>query len=319
MRFIKLTVLVYLFTCGYGISQQLPQFSQYIFNGLYINPAYAGYKNEGYLQSTYRSQWSGFEGAPKTFTTSADFSLNEGSMGVGGILVSDRIGPTDMISVSGVYSYRIQTDERSFLSMGTSIGFSQYRLYGHKLRPIDEGDPLIPDGTLNSTVPNLNLGIFFHTDGFYTGLSGYNLIGKTDYSGTDIDIQHNVHMFFTMGGLIDVSDNVKFKPSTLLKKTNGSPLSYDINSFIILNEILWLGVSYRSNSYLGVSNIQRGLTNRNSVSFIGEMFVTKQIRLGYSYDYNLNVLQNMGVNSHEFSLGYYVKHRDVKMKNPRWF
>ena len=97
-----------------GNGQQLPQFSQYIFNGLHINPGYAGYKNQGYIQSTYRNQWVNLDGAPRTFTITADLSANEGMMGFGVSVLSDQIGPTRTTTGLLTYSYRIQTGKESF-------------------------------------------------------------------------------------------------------------------------------------------------------------------------------------------------------------
>ena len=112
-----LSLMVFMATGG-AFGQQLPQFSQYIFNGLHVNPGYAGYKGEPYIQSTYRSQWVGFPGAPETFTVTADLSANEGTMGFGVSLLSDQLGPARTTTGMLTYAYRIQTGRKSFLGMG---------------------------------------------------------------------------------------------------------------------------------------------------------------------------------------------------------
>jgi type IX secretion system PorP/SprF family membrane protein len=320
-RFLAITLFVSSLNFTQSIAQQLPQFSQYIFNGLHINPAYAGYKNEGYIQSTYRSQWVGFEGAPETFTVTADFSANEGLMGFGATILSDRIGPTKTTSAMLTYAYRIQTGRESFLGLGASAGVGQYSINGDMLKAIHDNDPEIPTGTVNMMTPNMNLGLFFNNTKFYAGFSAYNLIGKGSLEKEDVALAyHDVHFYLTAGALLDVSQNVKFKPSFLVKQVNGSPTTYDLNGMMLFMDKLWLGASYRSNLNLMNDNPEAGsVSKRNAVAFIGEIFATPNLRIGYAYDQNLNVLQDMRSNSHEVSVGYYLFARKATMKNPRWF
>lgn len=301
-------------------SQQLPQFSQYIFNGLHINPAYAGYKNQGYIQSTFRNQWVNFPGAPRTFTVTADLSANEGLMGFGVSLLSDQIGPTSTSSAMLTYSYRIQTGNSSFLGLGISAGGSQYMIDGSMLDPVDMMDPNLPMGTETMFTPNLNMGAFFHTDRFYAGVSAFNMVGKGILEREDISLAfHDFHYYITAGALVPVSDKVEFKPSFLIKEVKGAPTSFDINGMFLFMERLWLGASYRSNMRMWNDNLEGTLNNRTAVAFITEIFATENLRIGYAYDVNLNVLQNYRNNSHEFSVGYYLTPRNVKLKNPRWF
>lgn len=302
-------------------SQQLPQYSQYIFNGLHINPAYAGYKGEPYIQSTYRSQWVGLPGAPTTFTATADLSANEGLMGFGISLLSDKIGPTNTNGVMLSYAYRIQTGRNSFLGLGVSAGASEYAIDGDMLRANDPNDPNIPEGRINLFTPNMNTGLFFHTDRFYAGLSAYNLIGRSSLEREDIALAyHDFHYYFTAGMMIPLSSSVQVKPSFLIKEVKGAPTNYDINGMILFKERLWLGASYRSNVQVGsMEHLQDNLNQRNAVAFILEVFATSNLRLGYAYDHSLNVLSDYRNNSHEISVGYYISPRIVSMKNPRWF
>ncbi len=317
---IGVLVLAGLFTAGTTHAQQLPQYSQYMFNGLHINPGYAGYKNEGYIQSTYRDQWAAFPGAPKTFTLTADLSANEGRMGFGASLVSDRLGPTETNSVLFTYAYRIKTGDRSFLGLGVSAGFAEYVLDPSKLRPEDPNDPDLPEGKVNLFTPNLNSGLFFNTDRFYAGFSAYNMLGKRALTREDVALGfHDFHFFLTAGALIELSNEVEFKPSFLIKHVVGSPINYDLNAMFMFVETLWVGASYRSNVQLWNSNLQRDLSRRNAVAFMVEIFVMPSIRLGYAYDHSTNVLESYrNYNSHELSVGYYLKKRKSTMKNPRW-
>jgi type IX secretion system PorP/SprF family membrane protein len=315
-----LAVSFFLALSGWVKAQQLPQYSQYMFNGLHVNPGYAGYKNEGYIQSTYRSQWTNFPGAPKTVSVTADFSANEGTMGFGVSFVDDRIGPN--INSSGLltYAYRLRTGDRSFLSLGLSGGFSRYGLDASQFVPNDASDPLIPVGNVNVTIPNLNSGLFFHSDNFYAGFSAYNLVGKQAASKQDVALgYHDIHYYLTAGALFDLSSQVQFKPSVLVKQVKGSPTNYDLNAMFLLSERIWLGGSYRANALVFENFIQENLETRNAVAAIVEFFATPELRVGYAYDHNLNVLNNYRNNSHEISLGLYLRPKNIQMKNPRWF
>lgn len=313
-------MLLFLAFAGWAKGQQLPQYSQYMFNGLHINPGYAGYKNEGYIQSTYRNQWTNFPGAPKTMSVTADFSANEGSMGFGVSFVDDRLGPTVNTSGLVTYAYRLRTGTKSNLALGLSGGFARYGMDPSLLIPNDQNDPLIPEGRVNVTVPNLNSGLFFNTDKFYAGLSVFNMIGKSAAKKEDVALAyHDFHYYLTAGALFKISSDVQLKPSFLVRQTKGSPTNYDLNAMFLFKEKLWVGGSYRANTHAFENFLQEDLVRRNAVAAIFEFFATPDLRIGYAYDHNLNVLNSYRNNSHEFSLGYYLRAKNTVMKNPRWF
>lgn len=319
----KITGIALLLTfmvSGATFGQQLPQFSQYIFNGLHINPGYAGYKGEPYIQSTYRSQWVNFPGAPETFTVTADLSANEGTMGFGISFLSDNLGPTKTTGGLLTYAYRIQTGRNSHLGLGVSAGFSQYSIDGSMLDPNDWPDSEIPDGRINLLTPNLNSGLFFNTKKFYAGFSVYNMVGKKALEKEDVALAyHDFHYYLTAGALFDFGESVKFKPSFLIKEVKGAPTNYDINAMFLFVERIWIGGSYRSNMKIWNDNLESGLSKRNAVAAVIEIFATDRIRLGYAYDQNLNVLSNYNNNSHELSVGFYMIPRKAAMTNQRWF
>ncbi len=319
-KIIGMTLMVALLATRETFGQQLPQFSQYIFNGLHVNPGYAGYKGEPYLQSTYRSQWIRFPGSPETFTVTADLSANEGTMGFGISLMSDNLGPARTTGGLLTYAYRIQTGARSHLGLGVSAGVTEYMIDGTELDPNDPNDVLLPQGRVNLFTPNLNSGLFFHTPKFYAGFSVYNMIGKKALEREDIALAyHDFHYYLTAGALFTLSDNIQFKPSFLIKEVKGAPTNYDINGMFLFFERFWVGGSYRSNVKIWNDNLESNLSNRNAVAAVLEIFATERLRIGYAYDHNLNVLQDYRSNSHEFSIGYYMIPRTARMKNQRWF
>ena len=319
-KIIGVTLLVAIMATGETSGQQLPQFSQYIFNGLHINPGYAGYKGEPYLQSTYRSQWVNFPGAPETFTVTADLSANEGTMGFGISLMSDNLGPARTTAGMLTYAYRIRTGTNSRLGLGVSAGVSEYMIDGDLLDPNDFPDSEIPVGRINMFTPNLNSGLFFDMPNFYAGFSVYNMIGKKALEKEDVALAyHDFHYYLTVGALFTLSENVKLKPSFLIKEVKGAPTNYDINGMFLFYERFWLGASYRSNMKIWNENLEDNLSNRNAIAAVMEIFPTERLRIGYAYDHNLNVLRDYRSNSHEFSIGYYMIPRVARMKNQRWF
>nr|MBI1232071.1 type IX secretion system membrane protein PorP/SprF [Cytophagales bacterium] len=319
-RILSIVWLTAVFAADYAQGQQLPQFSQYMFNGLHINPGYAGYKGEHYLQSTYRSQWVDFPGAPTTFTVTADFSANEGLMGFGASFLSDQMGPAKTNGAMLSYAYRIQTGAASFLGFGASGGVVEYAIDGTMFNPANPDDVDVPQGVLNIFTPNLNMGVFFHMPSFYAGFSAYNLVGRGNLQDEAISLAyHDVHYYLTAGGLVPLSDAVTFKPSFLIRHAQTGPSNVDLNAMLLFMERLWVGASYRTNVKVGQESLQANLSNRNAVAFIMELFALENLRLGYAYDLQTNVLSGLRNNSHEFSIGYYIAPRKVTMKNPRWF
>jgi len=301
-------------------SQQLPQFSQYIFNGLHINPGYAGYKNEGYIQTTYRSQWVNFPGAPRTLSVTADFSANEGSMGFGVSYVRDRIGLTESNSGMLTYSYRISTGYRGRLSLGISGGISEYAFDPSDITTVNPDDPTLPASRVAATAPNINTGVFYHNDRFYAGISAYNMIGRKALIREDIAVAfHDLHYYLTVGGMINLSDNVQLKPSVLVKHVKGAPTSYDLNAMFLFMDKVWFGGSFRSNVRVFEDQLQENLSKRNAAALVVEYFITPAIRFGYAYDYNLNALNSYRNESHEISLGVYLRSKREIVNNPRWF
>lgn len=318
LRILLVFVCIHLFNTVSG--QQLPQFSQYIFNGLHVNPAYAGYKNEGYIQSTYRSQWMNIQGAPRTMSLTADLSANEGKMGFGVSYVSDKIGLTQSNLGMLTYAYRINTGDQGRLSLGVSAGISQNIFDPSEITTVSPDDPILPENRVSTISPKINSGVFYHNDSFYAGIAAFNLIGNSPAKQQNLAATFNdVHYFFTMGGIVPISDDVKLKPSMLVKHTSGSPTNFDINGMVLLKEKFWVGASFRSNVRIFKDQLQDDLSNRNAIAFVAECFVTSGVRLGYAYDHNMNALSSFRNQSHEFSIGFYLKSKKEIIYNPRWF
>ncbi len=314
-------------------AQQDVQFSQYLFNSLFINPAYAGYKEDLYFNGVIRKQWVNFPGAAETGAVSLDGLTNSETknIGLGGQITWDRLGPQTTTSVFGSYSYRIRLDEDDSkrLCIGFGFGFNQYSLDGTTFQYTDANDPLIPTGSLSVIKPDARVGIYYFTPTFFASLSGMDLFslynkGKIYLSnGTAIASEAAAaHIYLSMGGLMNLSENVKVKPSFMIKEDFHGPTSLDLNLFALLSEKLWVGTSYRTAVTLWhKSAIGSDLNKSGALSIMAELFATERLRIGYSYDIITSNLSSYQAGSHEISVGLLFPNNinAGRIKSPRYF
>lgn len=303
-------------------AQQDAQQSQYMFNGIYINPAYAGYQENLNLHAYYRSQWTGIQGSPRSMSAAIDAIANNGNVGLALQISSDKLGAQSYLSAYASYAYRLRMNEdgSSRLAFGLGLGVVQQGLDGSKLDPNDP-EPDQPIGTLNSILPDGRLGVFFSNNKFYAGLSADNLIAQfIDVKKDGLQAQPEAHIYLTSGVLIPVSEDVMLKPSFLLKDDRAGPTSLDINAFLLLGQKLWLGGSYRTGIKLyDKSHLQSDLTNLNSMVAAAQVFPTDNLRIGYAYDFSIGPLKGYSSGTHEISIGFYFKTKKNRMVTPRYF
>lgn len=296
----------------YAKAQQDSQFSQYIFNGVYINPAYAGYKDDMYVQSYFRSQWVGVTGAPKSFAIAADNSFSDGSVGLGVTLTSDQIGAQSTLAGYLNYAYRIRIgqDETSHLAFGLAAGMTQLGIDGSKLNAIQPGDQAIPTVSQSRILPDANFGIYYANSNYFAGLSATNILARflNNDKGSNLLVPvPQPHFYLTAGTLIPINEDVRVKPVFLIKDDLKGPTTLDIDGFILLNERINFGAFYRSSIKLyPKNNLQNDLPKQNAFGIIAEFFATPSIRIGYSYDQSLNNLGSYNYGSHELSVGFYI-------------
>ena len=306
-------------------SQQDAQYSQYMFNGIYINPAYAGYKEQTNLHSFYRNQWTGITGSPTSMSLAVDAVANDGNVGLALQLASDKLGAQSTLSAYANYAYRIRmnADGSSRLAFGVGAGVIQAGLNGDMLDPLDAGDQYIPIGTEKQILPDARAGVFYSDNPFYAGFSADNLIAQYLLKDRNMSIAFPVpkpHYYLTAGFLLPLNEDVQLKPSFLLKDDRGGPTSLDLNAFVLLADRIWLGGSYRTGVKLYSKDyLQKDLDKKNSVVAMTEIFATPQLRLGYAFDYSLSKLQGYSGGTHELSIGFYIKPKKVRMLTPRYF
>ncbi|WP_113653576.1 PorP/SprF family type IX secretion system membrane protein [Pedobacter namyangjuensis] len=309
-----------------AVAQQDAQYSQYMFNGIYINPAYAGYKEQLNVHSFYRNQWTGITGAPKSMSLAVDAIANSGNVGLAFQVASDKLGAQNSVSAYANYAYRLRVgkSESSRLALGVGVGVLQQGIDGNNLNARDEGDNFIPIGNQNEIVPDARAGVFYSDDRFYAGFSADNLIAQYILNQRNLSVYFQTpktHFYFTAGMLLPINESVQIKPSFLLKDDRGGPTSLDINAFVLLGNKIWVGGSYRTAVKLyNKSYLQSNLQKTNSAVGMVEFFATNFLRLGYAYDQTLSSLAGYSGGSHEISVGFTIKpKKGIKMLTPRYF
>ncbi len=308
--FYTLLALLLTFTAS---AQQNAQYSQYIFNSMAINPAYTGSKNVLNLNAFHRSQWSGIEGAPTTQSLSLDGIAANNRLGLGLDLTRDKLGAQSTLSAYVNTAVKLPVSHNGVLSLGLAAGVIQNAIDGTELGISD--DPSIPSGRESTIKPDVKLGLYFHTDRLYAGLSASDLL---EYKDAQM-LEPARHYYFTTGYVFDMGSYLKFKPSVLVKEDFKAPASVDLNAFVMLADKLWLGSSYRTSmNIFNKIETNQDMKKRTAVALIAELQIQKSLRLGYAYDKMLNDLN--GFNTHEISVGYYFfRKKDTKMLTPQYF
>ena len=311
----KLLVLAGIAVAHAATAQQAPQYTQYIFNELSINPAYAGSKEILNINVTHRSQWTGMEGAPTTQTLSVDGPTKNPRLGWGAHLVNDMIGVQRQTGAYGNLSVRINTARYAKLALGISAGMSQYTLDGTKLTPgSSTPDAAVPQGRESKILPDAKVGLFFNTERYFAGLTAANLIPFK--SENMLIATPRRHYFLSTGYMFDLGARMRLKPSLLIKEDFKSPTNLDLNTFLLLNDRFWVGGSYRTAMPLFTDKEMKRLDKRNAMAALVQIYATPKLRIGYSYDISLNELKNYS--SHEVSVGYYfLKKKFGRILTPR--
>ncbi|MNF46032.1 hypothetical protein D3C85_235020 [compost metagenome] len=299
----KLFSIVLMFTAIASFAQQDAQFTQYMYNTINVNPAYAGSRGALSMFALHRTQWVGLDGAPVTNTISMNTPLNESNLGLGVSLINDKIGPTKENSLSADISYSIPTSETWKLSFGVKATANMFDLDESELSPEDAGDPTLQN--YDSFSPNIGAGIYFHSDKAYVGFSVPNFIETNNYDDNDVAIyKEKINYYLIAGYVFDFSDSIKFKPALLTKMVEGAPLQLDISGNFMFNDKFVLGVAYRWDA---------------SMSAMAGFQVSEGMYIGYGYDLDTTELENYNSGSHEIFLRYEIFKNNGKMTTPRFF
>lgn len=305
MKFMKFNIIaLILFSSSMGIAQQLPQFTQYMYNTISINPAYAGSRETLSIVGLHRSQWVGLEGAPTTQTLSMHTPLRNEKVGLGVSFINDELGYENFSYLYADFSYNINTNENTKLYFGLKGGFTSYSL-DPEYRASQSNDPLIY-GIEDRWSPNIGAGVYWTSERWYLGLSAPRILTTNQNREEGFEALERISYYFTGGYVFDLSESVKLKPAALLKATNGAPLSFDLTANFLFNEKLWLGAGYRFDERTG------------EVAGLADFQVSKQLRIGYSYGYPISDLRPYTSGTHEVLLMFEI-FKSKRIKSPRYF
>jgi len=321
-RILTLLVLASVFCSISKVQAQvIPQFSQYMFNGLYVNPAYAGYKEELYAHLMFRQQWIGVPGAPQTVMLGVDGQLSGGS-NLGLIYANDRIGAMRTNSVMLSYAFRFPVSEQGRLAFGLSAGALHYGLDKTQINDQNgEPDPYLVQAE-NLWRPQVDAGIYFDTPNFYAGFSVMSLISNTTKDGPIQIMRDNPTYFLTVGGMLKFNEKWALAPSTLLKTDLKTPLSIDLTAMGVYGETIWLGLSYRTGlnfTFKDLDPSSESLRQTSALVIIAEIYLLQNLRVGAAYDLDFNNLSTDFNGGIEVSLGYYLQKRERRYVTPRYF
>lgn len=305
MKKMKKLILVLLFCSTASFAQQDAQFTQYMYNTINVNPAYAGSRGVLSIFGLYRTQWVGLDGAPETSSFSVNTPVGN-NVGLGVSLINDKIGPTNENNLSADFSYSIPTSATAKLSFGIKGSANLFKLDPTKLTPEDQGDPQFQDFK-NKFTPNIGAGVYWHTDKAYVGLSVPNFIQTNRYDDNDVAIyKDKINYYFIAGYVFDLDryETVKFKPAIMTKMVEGSPLQVDASANFMFNDKFVIGVAYRWST---------------SVSLLAGFQITDGLYLGYAYDRETTKLVNYNSGSHEIFLRFEFLNKYGRITSPRFF
>lgn len=280
--------------------------SQYLFNGLLINPAYAGSRDALTASLVHRQQWVGFEGAPTTQIMSVHAPVGNRKVGLGLLAYNDRIGVSRESGIMTNYAYRIKFPQGK-LAFGIGAGFTAFRADWQQVDVQQQNDISFSAPSRSKLRPNFSTGIHYYTKKYFVGASSPFVLmhGYTNSEGelTIGEQRSNFQPMLTGGYLFELTDDWKLKSSTLLRYRKSSGAQADLSANFIFQDKIWLGVSYRSG---------------DAVIGMLEVLPNPQWRLGYSYDMGLSALRPYHHGSHELMVQYEFGYR-IRVRDPRYF
>ena len=292
-----LTVAIFLLFTQVGVmAQQDPQFSQYAFNHLFLNPAAAGSENQTKIQAIYRYQYLGYTGtfdkggSPITQMVSANIPLNMIKSGVGIHFVNDQLGGGNIgreFQLS--YAYKIPVGG-SQLALGVSSGFHTQAIDYDVLRPRDQDDPLIGSGKVSQTKPDIGAGVYLYNSGYTLGLSMKHINQPTFGLGTQLAKNPlNRSLYLTGSFLIGVSYTLDITPIFVIK-SDMKTISPEAGAIATYDNRFWAGVNYRWQDAASL--------------LVGTTFLNNSMRIGYAFDWITAGVYAKSTTSHEILLSY---------------
>jgi type IX secretion system PorP/SprF family membrane protein len=278
--------------------QQSIVYSQYLFNGLLINPAYAGSHVQFSATLTYRNQWVNFPGAPETTTLGVQNSFRKGRVGAGLLVTTDRIGSYSNTGLFGSYAYAIRTPVGGVLSMGIQAGFNQYKADFGELTLKAGQDPIF-SVFMNELKPNFGGGVFYYNKKMFAGFSIPTILTHAELFSGNLEQLKTPRYYYLNAGVklpLDRAERVVFQPSFLIRAQEGAPLSADVNLNVVFDQLISIGTSYRSGD--------------GAVLFLNYK-LSEKIYVGYSYDWTTSDIRRFSRGSHEIMINFRTRIRRI--------
>ena len=274
--------------------------NMYMMNPLLINPGYAGSKDSWSMTGMYGRSWVGMPHAGNMMTLTGHTPLKGGKVALGFLVSNNSFGVNRNTNAYLYYAYRINVGTGK-IGLGLRAGGNNYARELSRAEFMNSADPVIQDES--RFFPNFGAGAFWYTDEFYLGISLPDFFFPPEGSGAFDASPANYSYTFTGGYLFRISDNFKIKPSTLISFNPNAPVFYQAStSFIFLDDMIWLGASYKPNGLVGIAEFQ----------------VTSWLRLGYAYEFPMGDLSGFTTGSHEFLIRY-VSTFELRAVNPGYF
>lgn len=299
-RIKKCLIVVILLLSSSSYAQQLPQFTQYLYNTVSVNPAYAGSREAINVTALHRNQWSGLDGNPTTSTISVHSPLRNDRIGVGLSYIKDQLGFESTSYVYGDFSYSVPLNQRVKMSFGLKAGYTSYYL-----ETPDNNDSFFTN-TGTQWSPNFGAGIYVSSERWFIGASSPRILNTDLNEGEFLALERN--SYYAIGGVVvDITPDIKFKPSVISKFTQGAPSTYDISANFLLYDKVWLGATYRFNF-------------ADNFGAILDYQLSKSIRVGYAYDLPTSNFKAYSSGTHEILLIYEIFSKTRGgIKSPRYF
>lgn len=299
--------IVFLIFCSIsGFSQQDSQYTQYMYNTMNINPAYAGQREVLSVLGLHRSQWVGIDGAPSNTSVSAHSPINDTNLGVGIAFENDRIGPSNENKFTANISYTIFATDYYKISFGLNSSVTNLKIDYSKLDIYDPNDLLYQENIVNKFIPNFGAGVYLHSDYTYVSISIPSILETGSYKNSEVfsTAREKMHFYLMGGHVFEVNPLLLFKPSLLVKMVQGTSPQVDLSANFLINEKFTTGFSYRFGS---------------AVSAMAGFQVTEGLLVGYAYDKETSRIANFNSGSHEFFLRFEVFEYFDRVVSPRFF
>ena len=306
-KHIKLVLVLLIISSGLAQAQTYPGFSQYLTNGMVINPAYAGSRGTMSTLFSIRKQWTQVAGSPLFQTVSAHAPMKNNRVALGVLYNRQSFGVTVLQNLYGTYAYHIPVGNGR-LSFGIQGGADLSNSNYVGIYTSTPNDPAFTESVSSSVLPNFGAGVYFYSNSVFLGASVPAFLSyRESGSSPELKVYHsfqNYDMLFLAGGLITFTESFRFKPSLLVKYSLSRPMEIDFNVNFIIADLIWLGASYRlaEESVIGIFEIQ----------------LNQQLKMGYSYDYQMGSLSSFSKGTHEMLLRYEFGYK-VSAASPRYF